>query len=246
MSCRVLEKNYVITNSFANHQAKGSGHVYGVDIVGEGYTVCGIIAHSDGVVRRVINYINGHEVDKQGMGYGNQVVIEHQNGVCTIYCHLAPGSVKVKVGEVVRKGQSIGFMGNTGNSTGAHLDFSVIRLKGAWDDSINLVGDINKKFEYYNPEPFLISDLPFNNEKVYYRIQCGAYTFLLFARNFRKEVSNKLNVDAIIKKYEGEPSPYKVQVYAFESLDNAKKALAEVQKVYPTAFITTKNGIDVQ
>ena len=245
---RVLTSdNLIITNSFANHQAKQSGHTYGVDIVGEGYKTCGILAHSDGVVRRVIDYIKGHEVDKQGMGYGNQVVIEHQNGVCTIYNHLAYDSVCVKVGQVVKRGQGIGFMGNTGNSTGAHLDFAVIQLMTAWKDSINLVADVGKKFNYFNPEPYLNADLPYQNSNAKtYRIQVGAFNSLLRARAFRLIASAKLQVQAIIKEYQGMDCPYRVQVYAFEIYSNAVKALKEVQKVYPTAFITEQNGIDIQ
>ncbi len=56
-------------------------------------------------------------------GYGNLVRINHNNGMETLYAHLA--SIDVKVGQTVTKGQKIGVMGATGNSTGIHLHFEV-------------------------------------------------------------------------------------------------------------------------
>jgi murein DD-endopeptidase MepM/ murein hydrolase activator NlpD len=56
-------------------------------------------------------------------GYGNQIVINHNNGMRTSYSHLA--SINVSVGQIVSKGQSIGVMGSTGHSTGVHLHFEV-------------------------------------------------------------------------------------------------------------------------
>lgn len=56
-------------------------------------------------------------------GYGNYVVISHENGTQTLYAHMS----KVIVGEEWRvvKGQVIGYVGSTGRSTGAHLHFEV-------------------------------------------------------------------------------------------------------------------------
>jgi len=56
-------------------------------------------------------------------GYGNKVVINHNNGIKTVYAHL--DSISVTVGQVVSQGQKIGVMGKTGNSTGVHLHFEV-------------------------------------------------------------------------------------------------------------------------
>ena len=114
MGCRVLASNdYRITCGFPGHQqrTRGKQHIYGCDIVTAAYTTCAITAHSSGTVKRVINYIKGHEVDRQGYGYGNQVIIEHKNGVCTIYCHMEPGSICVSEGQQVEAGDIIGRMG---------------------------------------------------------------------------------------------------------------------------------------
>jgi murein DD-endopeptidase MepM/ murein hydrolase activator NlpD len=58
-------------------------------------------------------------------GYGNKIVIDHQNGLRTVYAHLA--SIDVSVGQTVSQGSAIGVMGSTGNSTGIHLHFEVYK-----------------------------------------------------------------------------------------------------------------------
>ncbi|GAA0493952.1 M23 family metallopeptidase [Salinibacillus aidingensis] len=58
-------------------------------------------------------------------GYGNRIVINHKNGYRTTYSHLS--SIRVNVGQTVQKGQVIGIMGSTGNSTGVHLHFEVYK-----------------------------------------------------------------------------------------------------------------------
>ncbi|SET24774.1 Murein DD-endopeptidase MepM and murein hydrolase activator NlpD, contain LysM domain [Oceanobacillus limi] len=55
--------------------------------------------------------------------YGNKVVIDHNNGIKTLYAHLS--SINVSVGQTVEKGKKIGVMGTTGNVTGLHLHFEV-------------------------------------------------------------------------------------------------------------------------
>ncbi len=56
-------------------------------------------------------------------GYGNKIVINHNNGMQTVYAHLA--SISVQAGQTVEKGSKIGVMGSTGDSTGIHLHFEV-------------------------------------------------------------------------------------------------------------------------
>jgi len=62
------------------------------------------------------------------VAYGTNVVIDHGDRVATVYAHL--GSVAVAVGDPVAQGQTIGTIGSTGFSTGAHLHYEV-RVDGA-------------------------------------------------------------------------------------------------------------------
>lgn len=121
---------------FANYdnkitQAYKEGIHKGIDLVGKGNNNAScldyIVAHSDGIV--VACRSNYNRTDTTGNSYGNYIKIKHDNGMYTLYSHMKYGTVKVKVGERVYKGQIIGFMGNTGHSFGAHLHFEVFNTK---------------------------------------------------------------------------------------------------------------------
>lgn len=69
-------------------------------------------------------------------GYGNYVMINHGDGFITIYGHMS--SVAASNGQSVSAGQVIGYVGNTGRSTGPHLHFEV-RLNGSVEDPLDYV-----------------------------------------------------------------------------------------------------------
>lgn len=60
-------------------------------------------------------------------GYGNYMIIDHGNGISSLYAHLS--GFNATVGQTVTQGQIIGFIGSTGASTGPHLHFE-IRVNG--------------------------------------------------------------------------------------------------------------------
>ena len=71
--------------------------------------------------------------------FGNYVVVDHGDGKQTLYAHSK--SLNVKKGDIVKKGQQLGLMGDTGNVTGPHLHFEV-RIKKA-DGSVNRVNPLD-------------------------------------------------------------------------------------------------------
>lgn len=66
-----------------------------------------------------------NQEDHCGGGYGNYVMIQHNDGLYTFYGHMHENSIVVKEGESVTQGQVIGRMGTSGVSTGTHLHFEV-------------------------------------------------------------------------------------------------------------------------
>ncbi len=99
----------------ASYRKSQGLHGYnGVDLVE--YVGAPVLAAASGdvVVSRQGGY-NG--------GYGNYVVIQHDNGTQTLYGHLQ--SVAVAPGSHVSRGETIGYLGNSGRSTGPHLHFEV-------------------------------------------------------------------------------------------------------------------------
>src|SRR5262245_29576688 len=56
---------------------------------------------------------------------GNLVILSLRNGHYAFYAHLQPGSLRVKPGDRVRRGQVLGLLGNSGNSDAPHLHFHV-------------------------------------------------------------------------------------------------------------------------
>lgn len=91
-----------------------------------------IIAARDGVVVSLENRQSG----RAGNPSGNFVRILHDDGTMGVYLHLQQGSVRVREGQRVTRGQPIARSGNTGNSTGPHLHFVIQRNVGMALESI--------------------------------------------------------------------------------------------------------------
>lgn len=90
-----------------------------------------VYATGDGEVERV---------EETYWGYGNLVTLNHGYGYKTQYAHLS--QFGVKLGEKVKRGQVIGYVGNTGKSTGPHLHYEVLRNGEATDPIYYFYNDL--------------------------------------------------------------------------------------------------------
>jgi murein DD-endopeptidase MepM/ murein hydrolase activator NlpD len=100
----------------------------GIDLGIRGETDLSIHATMDGVV----------EYAGPQVAYGNYVVIRHDyDGIYSIYAHMVDGSITVKRGQSVKRGEILGQVGNTGNSTGPHLHFELRRIADEWQTPWN-------------------------------------------------------------------------------------------------------------
>jgi hypothetical protein len=126
---------YKITSRFGMRTMKGVTKLHkGIDLVAKtksgSNATDSITAHTGGTV-----YSVGY-----GESAGNYIKIKTAPNVIMVYYHLRD-RVAFRVGDRIKKGQVIGYMGSTGNSTGAHLHFG-IQVDGNWID----------------PEPYLNKD----------------------------------------------------------------------------------------
>jgi len=87
---------------------------YGIDFTAP--TGTEIYVTGDGVIKKI---------EKSKRGYGNAIFVNHGFGIETVYGHM--NSFHVKAGQRVKRGDIIGFVGNTGLSTAPHLHYEVIR-----------------------------------------------------------------------------------------------------------------------
>lgn len=106
------------------------------------YTISSRFGHRDGEYHRGLDLAANHGEPiyavKEGTiiksefhpSWGNYVVIEHSDGMTTLYAHQE--MAVVHVGETIRQGQLIGYVGSTGNSTGPHL-----HIEFCLDNSLN-------------------------------------------------------------------------------------------------------------
>ena len=124
--------NHTITSyyGYRTHPVYGTTKFHsGIDI-GAWYGDT-IMAAAGGTVIYVETPVPGQ--DTGGSGYGNYCIIDHGNGISTLYAHAR--SISVSTGQTVSAGQAIGVVGSTGTSTAAHLHFEV-RIWGSNTDPL--------------------------------------------------------------------------------------------------------------
>ena len=209
-NCTVLQGGKCeITQPF-----KGIGVHEGIDIVGANYTIDHIVAMEDGIVSEA-TWCNAR---------GNFVRIDHGNNYFTEYCHMESYSVAVSVGQRVSKGQVIGNMGSTGNSSGGHLDFKIIH------------GNYN---DYIDPTPYVLGEKSFINKlkapspvvrdenKRQFQVDCDNTLFIRKSPN--GEIINNLSMNKGIYNFTEEKTvDYNTW---YKIADNMWCGLSEVSRV---------------
>jgi len=89
-----------------------------------------VLAAASGVVLRVRDGIEDRDArgrleSVEGYEVGNGVIIKHGDGYETVYAHMKQGSIRVKPGDTVQRGQVLGLVGLSGLTTFSHLHFGV-------------------------------------------------------------------------------------------------------------------------
>lgn len=135
-----------ISAYFQSNDSVHKGHHDGVDIAAPFGTK--IMAISDGVVKEIRNSCP-HNYGKRGNccgnGYGNYVIIDHgkdSKGTIYVAWYAHMQSVAVSVGQTVKRGQIIGYVGSTGWSTGSHLHFG-LKVNNIWRDPMLYYTKVN-------------------------------------------------------------------------------------------------------
>ena len=121
---------YIITSRFGYRW--GRLHA-GIDISGTGFG-SPIYSSTDGVVISTVSECadSGTYGSSCGGGYGNNVTVRTSTGLYVIYAHLKH-NLLVSTGQSVYKGQGVGYMGNSGSSTGTHLHFQISSSPTIWE-----------------------------------------------------------------------------------------------------------------
>ena len=133
-----------VPDNFTVTQGCGDQHA-AIDIAAD--TGTPVVAADDGTVT-ITQTWNGIVTKGDSNSYGNMVQVTHADGTVTLYAHLS--EINVRQGDTVVRGQQIGRVGSTGNSSGPHLHFEV-RSNGSKVDPMAYITedstDAEKRFE---------------------------------------------------------------------------------------------------
>jgi urea transporter/murein DD-endopeptidase MepM/ murein hydrolase activator NlpD len=86
-----------------------------------------VVAPADGTVEEVVDGIDENDIGKMDLrhNWGNTIILKHAEQLFTKLSHLKKGSIRVKAGDFIRKGEVLGYCGNTGRSPIPHIHFQV-------------------------------------------------------------------------------------------------------------------------
>lgn len=121
--------SYIVTQGY-NGEYTHTGHSqYAIDFGMKVGTK--LYAAREGIVVKTKSDSNKRGETREFAKYGNHIIVEHSDSTFSTYYHLKKNGAEVKVGQRVKKGQFIGYSGNTGFSRGPHLHFAVFKAVSA-------------------------------------------------------------------------------------------------------------------
>ena len=140
---------------------RGNGIHGGIDIADYGVDGAPIVASRAGKVYTA-SCTCSHDYGKDyscecGGGYGNWILIDHEDDWYSVYAHAK--DVLVDVGEYVKQGQQIGTVGSTGYSTGAHLHFEI---QQGWLNKVNPLYYVNSNNTLLLPSDIVVKPVVSN------------------------------------------------------------------------------------
>ncbi len=202
-----------------------------------------VIAPLEGIVVRVVDGIPDNAIGETNIAsnWGNTVIVDHGSGVFSSASHLVPQSIKVAVGDKVKKGDALGACGNSGRSPTPHLHFQFQATDKLGDKTIEY--PIGQYLDHKDGEFALHSfDIPQQGMTVQ---NVGAHKLIKKAFDFK--LGDKLAFDCTMgsEKF-SEEWEVKVDVYNTLYIESSAKAtvtIAVVGKVfYLTNFIGSKRS----
>ncbi|MFA5233425.1 MAG: M23 family metallopeptidase [Sulfurimonas sp.] len=121
-----LGNSYIVSQGYNGKKTHFGSSRYAIDFAMDVGTK--IYAARDGKVAKTKSDSNIRGIGKEYSKHGNFVTIEHSDGTFATYYHLKQNGVAVSVGNTVKRGDLLGYSGNTGYSSGPHLHFAVFTL----------------------------------------------------------------------------------------------------------------------
>lgn len=231
----LFKSKHKITQQFGVNEAYYkqfglSGHE-GLDLIPTG-SVWDVLCLEDGVVVRDIDDVS------LGKNYGKNVTIWHPTvKKATQYCHLASNSVKM--GQRLVKGETLGVMGATGNTTGAHVHLNLFDV----DDNGIRLGRDNGFFGGINPLPFLEEDVSTPDDTI--PVKRSDFENLVRKSTITDKIREKLNTEdnevVILAEIE---KLIKYEDAVVQKDSQLNKATEEIGKLQATiAQMTTEQGV---
>lgn len=201
--CPVFEEpgDVAVTTEYGKNSDYASGYHNALDIVryvDRKHTTANITAIADGEIYKQRGYVKDGAKKPSG---GNVIGIRHKDGHLSVYMHLKENTVPEKFrhdGAKVFKGDVIGYMGSTGDSTGDHLHIEIWRLR---DNTVPTSKDIDTKYgDPVNPEPYLKGEKIIGGEETIYEVHIGELKSEQEAKEYQTALKKLGTASYIIKK----------------------------------------------